>query len=318
MVTTPDGMTDVDTLMASGLSDWLDSQRAVRVKAKADGRFRTLCGAAAAGVTAFTGLIGLLPFEMAGFLAVALFAGGAIWAQMATKPVERAIKQEMNVRIAGALGLSFSIEGEPGMAFAMAKEFALMPSYDDGYFEDFWNGILSGVAFTLHEVRLTEERGSGKGRRTVTVFQGVVMSVEYGRTFFGTVLIERSGGWRDVFGSDSVSRGGISLDKMRMVDPRFDDAFALWTSDPVEGRAIVHPAYAERLLDLEARFAGQKLRALFHNGQIVIAVETQPMFESGSLDAARDRVLMGETIAQLMSLVAVAKAMNERSRNGTT
>lgn len=309
-------MLDVDALMAGGLSDWLDSQQAVRIKAKADGRFRTLCGVAAAGVAGFTGLIGLLPFEVAGFLAFALFCGGVVWAQMATKPVERAIKTEMNARIAGALGLSFSIQGEPGMAFAMAREFALMLSYDDGYFEDFWNGILSGVAFTLHEVRLTEERGSGKDRRTVTVFQGVVMSAEYGRTFFGTVLIERSCGWSGLFGSDSVTRGGLELEKMRMVDPRIDDSFALWTTDPVEGRMIVHPAYAERLLDLETRFAGQNLRALFHQGQIVIAIETGALFESGSLDADRDRALMDETIGQLMSLVAVANAMNEGPRRG--
>lgn len=318
MVTTPDGVLDVDTLMAGGLSDWLDNQAATRAKAKADGAFRTWCGVAVGFVVAFTGLIGLLPFQAAMIAGVAALVGGLIGAQMAMRPVVLAIKSQMNARIASALGLSFSLDGESGMAFAMAEEFGLMPSYDDAAFEDFWIGILGDVPFTLHEATLTEQRGSGKSRHTVTTFRGVVMSVEYGRTFFGTVLIERSGGWRDVFGSDSVSRGGISLDKMRMVDPRFDDAFALWTSDPVEGRAIVHPAYAERLLDLEARFAGQKLRALFHNSQIVIAVETQPMFESGSLDAARDRVFMGETIAQLMSLVAVAKAMNERSRNGTT
>ena len=318
MVTTSAHVPDVDTLMAGGLSDWLDSQAAIRAKAKTDGRFRTWCGVGATMVAAFTGFIGLVPIQVGMFLAFALFGAGLVWAQMATRPVEQSIKRQMNARIASALGLSFSLEGDSGMAFSMAEEFGLMPSYDNSSFEDFWTGILDNVPFTLHEARLTEQRGSGKNRRTVVTFQGVVMSVEYGRSFFGTVLIERSGGWSDLFGFDSASRGGLKLEKMRMVDPRIDDAFALWATDPVEGRMIVHPAYTERLLDLEARFAGQKLRALFHNGQIVIAVETEPMFESGSLDADRDRILMGETIAQLMSLVAVAKAMNERSRNGTS
>lgn len=306
---------EVDTLMADGLSDWLDSQAEVRRKAKSDGRFRALCGVAAAGVVGFVAALGLISVQVGMFGALAVFTGGLGWARMATRPVEQAIKAQMNKRIASALGLSFSNDGAPGRAFMVAEQFGLLPSYDDSSVEDFWTGIMGGVAFTLHEAELTEERGSGKNRRTVTVFHGVVMAVEFARPFSGTVLIERSGGWSDLFGFDSATRGELKLEKMRMVDPRIDDAFALWATDPVEARYIVHPAYAERLLDLETKFTGQKLRAVFHNGHITVAIETDEVFESGSLDADADRENMGQTIAQLVSLVAVANAMNERARD---
>lgn len=314
MTVAADAMPQVDTLMAGELSTWLDSQTEVRRKAKADGRFRMLCGGAGALVIGFVTLLDLLPSQIGQAGAALAFAAGWSWARKATRPVEQAIKAQMNSRIASALGLSFTNEGPAGGAFNTAKSFALLPSYDNMRVEDFWTGILGGVAFTLHEATLTERRQSGKQRRNVTVFHGVIMAVEFARPFGSTVVIERSGSWGDWFGRDTATRGGVKLEEMRMVDPRIDDAFKLWTNDPVEARYLIHPAYAERLLDLEAKFSGQQLRAVFYDGQITIAIQTAAMFESGSLDADRDRANMDRTIAQIMSLVGVATAMNERPR----
>ena len=72
-----------------------------------------------------------------------------------------------------------------------------------------------------------------------------------------------------------------------MVHPEFEDLFSVWSDDQVEARYLVHPRYVERLLEVEQAFDGQNVRTLFKGGELVIAIESDNMFESGSL--ARQR-----------------------------
>ena len=101
-----------------------------------------------------------------------------------------------------------------------------------------------------------------------------------------------------------------------MADPRFEDAFTVWSNDQVEARYLVHPEYMERLVAVEQAFAGDNLRALFREGQLLIVLESGNMFESGSLDAEDDRRLLERTIAQFAALADLAAQLNERERPG--
>ena len=146
------------------------------------------------------------------------------------------------------------------------------------------------------------------------MFRGPLMIVEFARDFSGTTLIETNGARFKLFAGDSITLNEVALQRAKMVHPDFEEAFDVWTTDQVEARYLIHPAYCERLIALEQRFHGQKLRALFRAGRILVAVETDPLFESGSLDSDRDRELMQETIDQFTALADMAKALNERAR----
>ena len=70
----------------------------------------------------------------------------------------------------------------------------------------------------------------------------------------------------------------------------------------------------ERLIGLEEGFGGQNVRCLFKGGQLAIAVESGNMFESGSLDASKDRERIESCVTQFMSLVELAASLNEPAR----
>lgn len=307
---------DADALMAGPLGEWLTSQNDERASVKAKVR-RLRWLAVAAGIAIFVVLSLVWDAEAGIKLGAVAGFGGFGLAELAKRPLLNKLKGGINGAIAKALELQYSVEVAPGETFARAETFEMVPSYDDSGFSDLWWGVVGGRPFTLHEARLTEQRGSGKSRRTVVVFEGSIMSIGFNRRFHATTLLEpdnRRRKWLVGSEKESCTIGGVELERADMVDPRFEDRFTVWSNDQVEARYLVHPEYLERLLAVEAAFAGQDIRALFHGGDLLIALQTGDLFESGSLDAEDDRNLLAKAIEQFGALADLAVALQERER----
>ncbi len=309
---------DAATLMAGPLGQWLSDQNAERAAVKAKvSRWRMLAFGGAAAVFVVVWLFLRGDIIMAAQLAFFTGLGGFGIAEWAKRPMINKLKGGINGAIAKALGLEYSVTCEPGNTFEWAKRFEMVPSYDNAHFQDLWYGVISGQPFTLHEAKLTEQRGSGKNRRTVTVFEGSILSIGFNRRFLSTTLIEPDGDRRKFFvgaEKDQCTIGEVDLERVDLTLSQFEDRFTVWSNDQVEARYIVHPEYMERLVGIEAAFSGQDIRALFHEGDLLITVKTGDLFESGSLDAEDDRRLLEATIAQFGSLAELAAKMNERAR----
>lgn len=303
--------------MAGPLGDWLTSQNASRDEAKAKSLKYTSLGIIGAVIGGAAGLLLFRDFDVAMFGAMAPFGIGTYLAHNARKQVTDALKTRINDTIAQALGLQFAMSGFSPDCYERAGTFGLLPSHDDETLEDEWSGSLGEQQFRLHEAKLTEERGSGKSRRTVTVFEGTMMTVTFARRFHGITMVERDGRHRSLFGfqKDSIEIGGVELAHVAMVDPRFEDAFNVWSNDAVEARYLVHPEYIERLIAVEEAYAGKNIRALFHEGELLIVLETGNLFESGSLEASEDQMLLERTITQFQALTSLASKLNERPRD---
>ncbi len=79
-------------------------------------------------------------------------------------------------------------------------------------------------------------------------------------------------------------------------------------------RYLVHLEYIERLIAVEEAFAGKNIRALFNGGELLVVLESGNLFESGSLQASEDRMLLDRTIDQFDALASLASKLNERPR----
>lgn len=308
-----------DALLAGPLGSWLEGQAEWRdvVRRKAQRRFHIALGVAMA--VAFGIVVSGGEIAVAAQLGFFIGLGGFGWMAWTRRPAEVQIKAAINTAIANALGLEFSTQVTDPRPFERARSFELLPAHDQAETEDQWSGALDGQPFCLHEAKLTETRGSGKNRRTVTVFAGILMAVGFARAFTGVTLIRRKskgiGLLRTLLGrGDAITVNGLSLQRVDLVDPRFDDLFEAWASDRVEGHYLIHPAYVERLIAVEQAFAGDKLRAVFAEGQLLIALESRNLFESGSLEASDDRRLVEQTIGQFGALADLAMQLNERAR----
>ena len=309
---------DPDALMAGELGQWLSTQQGDRVAAKARASKIQMWGIVGACIVAV--LIVLVSGNIGSAAQFGFFVGAAGFgiAEWSKRGVTRTIKGGINGAIARALDMSFSVEVTPGPEYTLAREFDMLPSADRESFEDLWCGKLGTQQFQLYQAKLEDKRSSGKSTHYVTVFNGSLITIDFARRFHGVTLIERAGRRRSFFGllgdKDAITLGGTALSRIDLVDPRFQDLFAVWSNDQVEARYLIHPEYAERLLAIEAAFSGEKIRALFHGGQMLIIVETGDLFESGSLESDKDRVLLEQTIDQFGTLAELAVQLNERPR----
>ena len=309
---------DIDGLMAGGLESWLAGQADMREGAKSQATSRWVWGAVILmPVLAFV-WFSPLPTQLSGILSFAGIAGAAYWGYRPIAAAKLAIKTGINAAIAASHGLSYAAEVEPGPEFEAARSYGLLPGYDRSNFEDRWHGTLEGHDFDLYECHLEERRGSGKNRHWVTVFQGPVIRMGFGRRFHSTTLLERAGKHRKWLGlggaSDHVSFEGHRLDRVDQVHPAFGKTFALYSDDQVEARVLVHPTYVEHLLRLESAFEARELRALFARGEVIIAIESANLFESGGMDASRDHENAARAARQFDALAGLALAINQNER----
>jgi len=309
---------DVDALLRGELGEWLNQQTVVREEAREKSNSRLVWSA-------------LIVLPLAGFVIGIPFGAGdlKIWiigaAVVATgwwvyAPRAKAIKQTkegINSALARALGLDYQHDIEPGIGFMRAQNFSMVPSFQRSSFEDMWSGQIGTRRFTLHEAHLQQRRQSGKNTHYVTVFRGPVMTISCDRSFHGTTLVERAGKHK-VFGffgeKDSLSVDGRELQKVDMVHPDFEDEFTIYSTDQVEAHYLVHPTYVERMIALERAFSGKKIRTLFLDGELTVVLEAKNMFESGSMDAGRDREMIETCIEQFMSMANLAASLNEPTR----
>lgn len=309
---------DVDAMMRGELGEWLGRQGQVREEARQKSHSRlvkcAMIGLPVAGVLLVAPVIsGNLKF----FLIAAAAMFSAVWIYAPRAKAVRETKEGINSALARALGLEYFHDTTPGTGFERAVMFRMVPTFQRSGFEDLWTGTLAGRAFSMHEAHLQQKRSSGKNTHYVTVFQGPVMTMQFERSFHGTTLVERAGKHKKFgfFGeADDVSFKGIDLQKVDMVNPVFEDEFTIYSTDQVEARYLVHPTYVERLIALERAFAGQKIRTLFHEGEVTIVLEAKNMFESGHMDSGRDREMVETCVSQFMSMADLAAALNEERR----
>lgn len=310
---------DIQGLMRGELGNWLAEQGSMRDEAQKTAFDRWFYGGIALlPVLAF---IWFLPFFGAGlklFAAGAAIVGVGAWGYQPIQEAKKTIKIGINEAIARDLGIEYDAEVEPGVEFDKARSYGLVPNYDRDAFEDCWYGELGGHKFNLYEAHLEERQGSGKNRRWVTVFRGAIISLSFGREFRSTTLLQRKGKHDKWFGLGSV-KDVIELDGHRMqyvdqVHPAFEDVFEVFSDDQVEARVLIHPSYIEHLIALEKAFHGKSIRTLFVDQHLVLVVESDNMFESGSMNANEDSRRAQETADQFGALARLIMAINQTER----
>ena len=108
------------------------------------------------------------------------------------------------------------------------------------------------------------------------MFQGLLFHVQYPGLFHGRTLMARSRWWKR-------GKAAKDLQKVSLVSSELDRAFTVYSTDQVEARALLTPDRMERLIALERHFSGGKLRGIFEDGHMTIALEAPNQFEAGSI-----------------------------------
>lgn len=151
----------------------------------------------------------------------------------------------------------------------------IVPSHDKKESEDCFAGTHKGVDIIFHELHLSEMRGSGKNRRRVTTFKGLVVLLQMRkRKFTGhTIVINDQGGIGTWF--TEKSKG---LVRANLVDTVFEKEFNVYTNDQVEARYLIDPVIMEKLVDMCGHYQGTALSAAYFESQMLIMIASKHNF----------------------------------------
>lgn len=285
-----------------------------RLAALGEFKKRLLIGA---GVSIAVAVACFLFWGQLDIAAVVLFmAAFIVWiyAYQPLAKVGQTLKRQYCSAIADAMGATFTIAGFAPPAFERLKSMNLVPGYSRSSFEDLFQGAYKGSAFELYEGHLEQRHTDSKGRtRYSTVFRGQLIRMHFPRAFLGVTIVRRDAGVFNVFGGGNAD--GRKLERVRLVDARLERAFEIWGTDQVEARYLLHPVMMERLLELETKLHGKRLRCAFEGGDCLVAVEGGNLFEPGDLfkplvDPTRARRIVNEIsgVFGVMDQVLTAQA----------
>ncbi len=241
-----------------------------------------------------------------GSAGLTFFLAGAIywWVTQPRREYVWAYKETMLPRIARLFGdLAYTVDGKIPMA--ELEPFKIIPSHDAYKAEDYFTGAYKGTKIRFSEIHLTEQRGSGKNRKTVTVFQGLCVLLDVpNRKFLGHTILERDKGKLFKWFTDK-SKG---LKRANMGDPEFEKIFDVYTNDQVEARYLVDPLMIEDLKAMYEEYNGESMASSwFDKSMLIMIASKHNHFEPADLytpATSPDTILnLKREIGQILSII---------------
>ncbi|TQV77770.1 DUF3137 domain-containing protein [Denitrobaculum tricleocarpae] len=209
---------------------------------------------------------------------MALPVGAGVYWLLIARPTKRltdSIKQEIFIPLCDALGFTYRLRPD-GSNARYFTELRLVGGFNRSRFEDEVSGRYDDLDFSLVDAHLKDvDKDNSR-----TVFHGLLAAFEMTKSFRGRTLVLRDGGMLGNF------LGGIGnkLERVRLEDPRFERAYEVYSSDQVEARYLLTPAFMDRLLDLE-RQLNSKVRLAFDRNSLLMSIElSRDAFNIGKLE----------------------------------
>lgn len=184
-------------------------------------------------------------FERVGGLVAGAFIG-YFWASY---KLEEHYRQMYKDRVLPSLcqrfgDISYRAAVKPDMQ--RLREEHIFRQFDSVVAEDELVGSYRGLAISIVELELSVHSGDN---RSIT-FDGLLVEIVLPRKLVGSTAIIADGG---LFGNFSDWLHKQGRERVRLEDPRFESVYQVWGDDQVAARALLTPAFMERLLALADR-----------------------------------------------------------------
>ena len=198
-----------------------------------------------------------------------------------------ATRTQLLQSLSAALGVSYVMKPPEPPGYHRLIELGLLPQGRGVRFEDLFQGRRSGVDFSFCGARMSYGAGP---ERAAGEFAGQVFRMTFPHKFLGTTVVLRQSG-RDRFHRPKT------LERVGLEDPQFETAFEAYSDDQVEARAILTPAFMERLVALERAYGADYMRCAFQDGDLLIVIEGGHRFEGSSMFTTLDSRARAEAMA---------------------
>lgn len=198
----------------------------------------------------------------------------------------------------------------------------LFSSFNTEEYDDIFTITHEGVNINVVEAHLQDVQGSGKNRRTINVFKGVVIIFPSNKIVKAQTIVTTKGDRnilntqtgllvslistialtiffimvKDYFNTALYSivllifaisylcREKLKMENIKLEDIEFDKRFQVASEDQLEARYLITPAFMDRLKGLQTGFGTKKVKCSFFDRKIMFAISTnEDLFEVGNL-----------------------------------
>jgi hypothetical protein len=171
---------------------------------------------------------------------------GYVWASMKlSNEYARKYKARVLPELAKSFGaLTYRHAVEPDLTQLKAE--GVFRKFDHVTADDEFHGAHRNLPISIVELKL-EVRS---GKNTQTVFDGLLMTLDLPRdTGAVTAVISDAGNW----GNFAERMKAQHRERVRLEDPVFEKVYEIYGTDQVAARALLNPAFMERMLRLGER-----------------------------------------------------------------
>lgn len=259
---------DFDGFFAREIAPFIEKKEAERKLVVQHALWRAL-PVIAAGLLAFAVSSQVIESEDArGFALFGSFAVMIVGALMLTSVITwgRTFAEELSAKIFGHFGYLYSPEA-PENFLAPFRQCSLLPGYDRASTEDHVLGEIDGVPFELAEAFLEKKVRRDKRDEYDLVFRGLVARYAFPKRFSGRTIVRGDRGFLNALG-----HAGAGGERVHLEDPRFEERFDVFSSDQVEARYLLTPAFMERLVRLADASDGP-MQAAFDGNDLLLVID---------------------------------------------
>jgi hypothetical protein len=185
------------------------------------------------------------------------------------------------------------------------REAGIFDKWQSASADDELYGTHRNLPLSIIELRLTSSSGDSE----TVQFNGLLVEITLPRGLRGSTAIIASEGLvgrlREWIGRDGRSR-------VRLEDPKFDEIYEAWSTDQIAARALLTPAFMERLLALATRNGVGRPMAIADDNRLTMAIPRfgSALFEPPSYAqpaASRDRLV--QLYDDIAAVLAVADSV---------
>jgi hypothetical protein len=182
-------------------------------------------------------------------------------------------------------------------------------SYTGFNADDEFSGKIKHIQFGFRDLKLTVQKGSGKNKRTVEVFQGAVFDFCYPKNFSAHTVIHKdkiesmTGGY--VAGLFQDLKQSVShLKRVQLEHPDFEKQFQVLSTDQQEARYLITPKAMELMMAFTNEF-GDNSHFSFYQNRFYVAIECPAVhFDMKHPEALDEVIARVEKIWVLIQRVA--------------
>lgn len=162
-----------------------------------------------------------------------------------------------------------------------------------------------------HKIETTDSKGR---KKTETVyldfFKGLIVSADFNKRITGNTLVRSK---KSFFSEKHYSASGVTLEDVKLEDPRFNSFFIVKSSDQIEARYVLTPSMMERIVELKSKFESVDLS--FTGSRVILALPmAYDVFEPNIKLPFTDRSQLEEKFSSLKLFCGLVDELDLNTR----